>query len=396
MGVELEIYSLWGGGVEFEGLTIRRFDKWRVLSILWLLPFWIARKPQTFVSMASRLFCIRPPSPLNVGETLLGLAFALCYAGRCSQASDRPDLFHAAWATLPATAAQLLSDLTSIPFSMGAHAYDVYRHGGDWDLAYKLRSADLVVTSTDFTRRHLLELGADPTKTVLVRRGMDALPAPCAPRANRTPIRILSVGRLIEKKGYKDQIATYAALRSAGLSFEARIVGSGPLRRALERQIADLGLSQFVTLLGALPQDAVIEQYVWTDVLLFTGKMARNGDRDGLPNVVPEAMAWGVPVIARAAAGVAEAIDGGCKGVLITERGIVPWLSALKRLQRDDRYYEALSTGARCWVEANYDARNNTRALLSHFRAVVASTAVPGMSLPRRPALAAETETARS
>jgi glycosyltransferase involved in cell wall biosynthesis len=209
-------------------------------------------------------------------------------------------------------------------------------------------------------------------------------------------VRILSVGRLIEKKGYEDQLTIYAALKSAGLSFEARIVGSGPLRRALGRQIAELGLSDLVTLMGALPYEAVFEQYAWADVLLFTGKVARNGDRDGLPNVVPEAMASGVPVVARAAAGVAEAIEDGRTGVLITQTGIVPWLSALKRLQRDDRYYEELSTGARSWVEANYDARTNVRALLNHFQTVVALSAV-GSGLPsRRPVLAPETGTSRS
>ncbi len=394
--VELEIYSLWGGGIEFEGRPIQHFNKWRIITILWLLPFWVVRKPHAFLGLAKRLAHARLPSPLNAGETLLGLAFALCYAGRFDRAFDRPDLINAAWATLPATAAQFLGELTGIAFSMGAHAYDVFRHDGDWDLANKLKSAALVITSTDFTRRHLLERGADPNKTVLVRRGLDLMPARRAPRPDRTPMRILSVGRLIEKKGYEDQIAVYAALKSAGLSFEARIVGSGPLQRALRRQIAELGLSDLVTLLGTLPYDAVLKQHAWADVLLFTGKVARNGDRDGLPNVVPEAMASGVPVVARAAAGVAEAIEDGRTGVLITRQGIVAWLSALKRLQRDDRYYEELCTGARSWVEVHYDARKNVRALLNHFQTVVALSAV-GSGLPaRRPILAAEAETARS
>jgi glycosyltransferase involved in cell wall biosynthesis len=394
--VELEIYSLWGGGDEFEGRPIQHFNKWRLISLLWLLPFWFIRKPHVFIGLAKRLWRARLPSLLNAGETLLGLAFAICHAGHFNRADTRPELFHAAWATLPATAVQLLGELTGTPFSMGAHAYDVFRHDGDWLLRSKLGAAALVVTSSCSTRERLLERGADPNKTVLIRRGLDVLPERRPRRPDRSPMRILSVGRLIEKKGYEDQIAIYAGLRSAGLSFEARIVGSGPLQRALDRQIATLGLSDRVALLGALPYDAVLDQYAWADVLLFTGKVARNGDRDGLPNVVPEAMALGVPVVARAAGGVAEAIEDGRTGILITLRGIVPWLSALKRLQRDDRHYEELCIGARSWVEANYDARKNVRALLNHFRAAVAFSALGNGLASRRPVFAAKTETARS
>ncbi len=394
--VDLEIFSLWGGASEFEGRPIRRFNKWRLIALFWLLPFWLVRKPGAFLGLAKRLVCARVPSPLNGGETVLGLAFALCYAGRFNRASNRPDLIHAAWATLPATAAQFLGELTGIAFSMGAHAHDVFRHGGDWDLVGKLKTAALVVTSSDMTLRHLLERGADPERTVLIRRGLDVLPACRALRAYRKPLRILAVGRLIEKKGYEDQLAIYAALKTSDLSFEARIVGSGPLQRVLARQIEELGLSSLVTLLGALPYESVVEQYSWADVLLFTGKVAKNGDRDGLPNVVPEAMACGVPVVATATAAVPEAIKDGHTGVLIRQRGTVPWLSALKLLQRDDRYYEKLSAGARSWVEAHYDGRKNVQALLSHFQTAVASSAVAGGLPSRPPDLAPETVHSRA
>ncbi len=376
--VELHIYSLWRGGREFEGERIRRFAKWRLIALLWWFPYWLARRPDAFVRLETLLAGTRMPSLLNAGETLLGLAFALCYATHFSRAEHRPDIFHAAWATMPATAAQFLRDLTGIPFSMGAHAYDVFRNGGDWLLSSKLGDAVLVITSTESTRKHLLARGADPNKTLLVRRGLDALSARRTPRTCRNPMHILAVGRLIEKKGYVEQLGLYAALKAAGLAFEARIVGAGPHKRVLKRRTAHLGLSQFVTFTGPLPHDAVVEQYAWADVLLFSGKVARNGDRDGLPNVIPEAMAAGVVVVARAVAGVPEAVEDGRTGILVEEGGAAPWVAALRRLQDDDRFYEDLCAGGRAWVEAHYDARRNAERLLGHLAAApIAPGATP-------------------
>ena len=376
--VELEIHSLWRGGCVFEGAPVHRVALGRLPLIAWYLPYWLVRRPRVFRELARRLAASRMPSLLNGGETLLGLVFALCHADRLARAERRPDLIHAAWATGPATAAQLLSALTGIPFSMGAHAYDVFRDGGDWLLDSKLRDAALVVTSSRATLEELLTRGAEPGRTILVRRGFDVLPARRPSRGRRVPLRILAVGRLIEKKGYPEQLAVYAALKAAGLAFEARIVGGGPLERALKRRATALGLAGLVHFVGPLPQEAVAASYGWADVLLFTGKVARNGDRDGLPNVVPEAMAFGVAIVARAVAGVPEAVEDGRTGVLITAPGTAPWVAALRRLQDDDGYYEELCAVARTWVEAHYDACRNAAALVGHFAAVAAAPAVPG------------------
>ncbi len=388
LSVEPHIYSLWGGGREFEGQRIRRFNKWRLLMLLWHFPAWFIRKPRVFLGLARHLACSRMPYSLNALETLLGLAYAVCHASYFARPANRPDLIHAVWATMPGTAAQLLWKLTGIPFSLGAHSYDVFRNGGDWALTSKLQDASLIVTSSESTRRRLLERGANSTKLVLVGRGLDALPSRRVWRSCREPMRIVAVGRLVEKKGYFDQLAIYAALKATGLAFEARIVGAGPLERALKRRAAELGLSGLVTFMGPLPHDAVLEQYAWADVLLFTGKVARNGDRDGLPNVIPEAMAAGVPVVASGVGGVPEAVEDGRTGVLIKESGTEPWVSALQRLQSDNRYYEHLCARARLWVEAHYDARKNMRCLLDHFEAVVTSHAAV-TDLPPRDSLLA-------
>jgi glycosyltransferase involved in cell wall biosynthesis len=375
---DLEIHSLWRGGRTFAGLPVRRFGLKRLALLPFELATWLVRRPRVFKDLARGLAARRPPSALNAGETVLGLAYALCHARSLARAEVRPDLLYAAWATAPATAAQLLSGLTGIPFVLGAHAHDVFRDGGDWLLASKLRAAALVVTSSRATLAALRARGAPPDRSVLVRRGLDRLPPRRPPRVRRVPLRLLAVGRLIEKKGYPEQLSVYAALAKAGVAFEARIVGGGPLGGALARRAGELGLSGKVRFLGALPQDAVCAQYAWADVLLFSGRVARDGDRDGLPNVVPEAMAFGVAVVARAVAGVPEAVETGRSGVLITEPGTAPWVAALRRLQDDDRFYEDLCAGARAWVEAHYNARRNAAALIGHFAALVKAPVAPG------------------
>ena len=139
------------------------------------------------------------PSFLNAAENMLGICFAIIYRSHFQR--DRPNILHAVWATAPATAGMLLSKLTGIPFSLEAHAYDVYENDGDWLLRSKIEQAKFIRTSTQMVQDYLERLGVSPNKIVLARRGFDSLPKKGKIREQRTPIRILSIGRLIEKKG---------------------------------------------------------------------------------------------------------------------------------------------------------------------------------------------------
>ena len=122
---------------------------------------------------------------------------------------------------------------------------------------------------------------------VCIRRGL-AQPIPYrTPASSRGPFNLLSVGRLIEKKGYADQLKIYAALQQAGVDFRATIVGAGPLLRPLQAQLETLGLRGIVSLKvrSAIPAgESVVCRIAW---LLFTGQIASSGDRDGFPNVIP-------------------------------------------------------------------------------------------------------------
>lgn len=360
--VELEIFTLWGGGERFEGMTINRFPKAQLVTMLWLLPYWAARRPKAFVGLLGDLVARPVRSWKNFGETVVGICFALTHAGAMSRVDRRPDLIHAAWATMPATAAQLLAALTGIPFTMGAHAYDLYQNGGDWLLPGKLEEAALVVTSTEMARDELLSRGANPEKLMVVRRGIYPLPEFHAPRTRRNPLRILSVARLVEKKGIFAQLDIYAELRRRNIDFEARLVGDGPLEKAARARADGLGLSAQVRFLGSLAFADVLEQYGWADVFLFTGTIAKDGDRDGLPNVILEAMATGTPVVATGTGATTEIIRDGHNGVLISDAGAEDWIRALVRLRDDDLHFRRLSREGRLTVEDQGDAMLNARA----------------------------------
>ena len=201
----------------------------------------------------------------------------------------------------------------------------------------------------------------------VIRRGLDVFPPLKPLRAGRRSLRLICVARLVPKKGFDYQLRIYAALQQAGFDFEVRIVGDGPLETSLRAQVVQLGLAGRVKFLGKLPSTQVWEQLAWADVLLHTGVIAPSGDRDGLPNVIPEAMAAGVLVITSPVSATTEAIQQERTGLVADVDLPLAWQVALNRLATDDELAQRLQLAARRWVEENYDAHRNTARLVQCF-----------------------------
>ncbi len=371
-GLNLKIYSLWGGGGEFRGLPVRNFPKWRLIPLfIFIIPWNCVRRPRLIRDLFEGVFTRLAPSWLNFWENMLGAGFAGCYYRELRR--DPPALVHGAWAGAPATAGWVLWRMHGWRYSTGAHAYDLYEHGGDWWLREKLQHARFIHASTEMGRRELIERGIAPEKIVCIRRGLDAFPAFKPLRANRRPLRLLCIARLVPKKGLDHQLRIYAALkevgraRDGGPAFETRIIGDGPLRAQLEELAARLGLGDEVKFLGHQPQPEVWAQLAWADVLLHTGVVAESGDRDGLPNVIPEAMAAGTLVVTSPTSATTEAISQERTGLVADVDFPLAWIVALRRLSEDDRLADSLRTAARRWVEENYDAHRNTAQLVECF-----------------------------
>ena len=374
-GVNVRLYSLWGGLSSFRGLPVTRFNKWRLLTLFWMIPYEGWRRPEVLKQVLHGLFTRRPPSWINFWENMLGAGFACLFAGNFRK--NPPALIHAAWGGAPATAAWLLWRLDGHRFSAAAHAYDIYEHGGDWWLNDKLAHAAFIHTSTEMGRAALVARGIAADKILPIRRGLDRLPKLKRLRSSREPLHLICVARLVEKKGLDHQLRIYAALRAAGVPFQARIVGDGPLRPALEKMAGLLGIAADLTFCGHLPQHEVWEQFAWADVLLHTGVIAPSGDRDGLPNVIPEAMSCGVLVVTSPTAGTTEAIADGVSGIVVPEDAPARWVAALRQLASDDVVAEKFRAAARRWVEENFDAHKNAARLLQQFEATIASPRQP-------------------
>ena len=365
-GMKLRIYSLWGGKSSFRGLPVERFSKWKLLTLVWMIPFEGLRRPEVLKQVLVGLFTRRPPSWLNFWENMLGAGFGCLYAGAFRK--DPPTHVHAAWGGAPATAAWLLWRLDGHPYSAAAHAYDIYEHGGDWWLNDKLQHAAFIHTSTQMGRKALIERGLPADRIVCIRRGLDRLPAVKPLRKSRLPIRILCVARLVEKKGLDHQLRIYAALKAAGVPFEARIVGEGPLLASLERMAGHLGVASEVTFAGHIHNHEIWPQFEWADLFFHTGIIAPSGDRDGLPNVIPEAMAMGVVVVTSPTAGTTEAVTDEVTGRVLPVEPASAWVETVRALASDDERCERLRASARAWVVENFDAHANALKLVGRFR----------------------------
>ena len=199
-GLNLRLYSLWGGGGDFRGLPVRSFPKWRLIPLfLFEIPWQCFRRPRLVRDLCEGVITRVAPSWLNFWENMLGAGFAGCFHRDLQKAS--PALVHGAWAGAPATAGWVLWRMFGWPYSTGAHAYDIYEHGGDWWLLEKLKHARFIHTSTDAAKRELVERGANPAGIHVIRRGLDTFPAFKPLRANRQTLRLIAIARLVPKKG---------------------------------------------------------------------------------------------------------------------------------------------------------------------------------------------------
>jgi colanic acid/amylovoran biosynthesis glycosyltransferase len=373
-GIEVEVHSMWTSpaATAWEptpGVTLRQ---WRPRDLLHPLAVAgsLARHARAAAALEADLLRFPPRSFEDVQHALLGELFAFRHADYFRRGGF--DLIHGAWATAPATAALWLGRLCGLPFSFGAHAYDIHRRGGDRYLPYKLDHAALVHTTTRMNVDYLSALRpAARAKIVLARRGLAALPPLAPARPLQGPARILSVGRLIPKKGQASQIDAVAALKAAGRAVELRIVGEGPLRESLARQIVERGLDAEVQLLGPLPEAAVREQYAWADCFWHAGIVDAEGDRDGLPNVIPEAMSHGVPVVSSDTAGADEAVIDGETGLLAPGGTPQALAAATTRLLDDAGLRERVRQGGHAWVAENFLVAANARKLAVAFRAAM-------------------------
>jgi colanic acid/amylovoran biosynthesis glycosyltransferase len=276
---------------------------------------------------------------------------------------------HAHFATVAATVARLAGRFAGISYTFTAHAKDIFHESVDSaDLSRKLEDATSAVTVSDYNVQYLrARFGAAAANVRRVYNGLDLARFPFHEGGNRGS-NIVAVGRLVEKKGFADLIEACSLLRESGHEFRCDIIGSGPLRDDLQARIEHHELSDRVQLLGPRPQSEVMEQVRNAAVFAAPCVEGADGNRDGLPTVLLEAMALGTPCISTDVTGIPEILRDGETGLLVGQRDVAGLAVAIEALITDVALGARLARQARRLIETEFDIHSNTRHLREHFR----------------------------
>jgi len=275
---------------------------------------------------------------------------------------------HAHFGTIATTIARLAAGLAGIGYSFTAHAKDIFHAEVDSDaLRDKLRDAAVVVTVSDFNRAWLREnYGAAAAGVRRIYNGLDLAAFGYSSPAER-PREILAVGRLVEKKGFDTLIDACAVLRARGVGFHCTIIGDGLLWDRLSALVGHHGLSEMVKLAGPRPQSDVIAALQNAAVFAAPCVVASDGDRDGLPTVVVEAMALGTPCVTTDVTGLSEIVRDGETGLRVPQHAPEALADALARMLDDKALRVLLAEEARRQVERDFDVDRNAAELRTAF-----------------------------
>jgi glycosyltransferase involved in cell wall biosynthesis len=277
---------------------------------------------------------------------------------------------HAHFLHTPASVARYAAQLTGLPWSCSAHAKDIWTTP-EWDKREKLAEMAWLVACTAAGQSHLAALAPTSDHVGLVYHGLDLarFGAPGSPRDGGTPgapVTILSVGRAVEKKGFDDLLKALAQL-PRDLKWRFVHVGGGPLLAGLKTQAERLGLAERIAWRGAQPQDVVLQLYREADVFVLASRVAGDGDRDGLPNVLMEALSQRVAVIATRVGGVEELIEDGVTGLLVAPRDVAGLCHAMTSLMQDPRLRARLAGAGHDRVHKHFDLETCIDQLAARF-----------------------------
>ena len=329
-------------------LRSRRRSGYRAARGAWLADLW------------------RDPTPNRIRR--FGQALVLA-----AELPENVNHLHAHFLHTPASVARYAALITGLGWTVSAHAKDIWTIPL-WEKRAKLAEARWVVTCTEAGRTHLSSLAPRRSAVALCYHGLDIERFPAAPlRSNggdgsdpQHPVILLSVGRLVAKKGYGDLLAALALL-PAELEWRFIHIGGGTLRDALMKTAGRLGLSHKIEWRGALAQPDVLAAYREADLFVLASKVAKDGDRDGLPNVLVEAQSQGLACVATNVSGIPELIEQGVTGLLVPPDDPSELAQAMSSLIRDPARRAALGAAGERRVRGDFSMRSGIDVLARRF-----------------------------
>lgn len=301
---------------------------------------------------------LRDPTPNRIRR--FGQALVLA-----AEAPKDITWLHAHFLHTPASVTRYAAMLLGLPWSGSAHAKDIWTTP-EWEKREKLAACEWLVTCTAANRDHLAAL-APPGRVELVYHGIDLRRFPPAPvRAPAGSVTILSVCRLVEKKGV-DMLLEALARLPGHLGWRFVHVGGGPLAETMKRRAQALGIADRVVWRGALTQERVLEEYRTADLFVLASRVARDGDRDGLPNVLAEAQSQGLACVATRVSAIPELLRDGASAHLVEEGDCAGFAAALEALITQPARRRSLGAAGQARVLAEFGLDENLDRLALKF-----------------------------
>ncbi|MFB3903769.1 MAG: glycosyltransferase [Acidobacteriota bacterium] len=374
--ISQEIMVLRELGHQVNVISIRRPDN-REEGVTYLLPAaWLAvlcahlsfaaLRPSRYFGLLG--FLLSRPHPNLVARLMTFLHFGEGVYAASLVRKAVPAHVHAHFLDRASLVAMCVSRLLDVPYSLTAHAHDIFVR--PVLVREKIQGSAFTVTVSRFNRRYLLRQDPElPEDRILVLHPWVDLArfCPIPGPFGRTRLRILSVARLVEKKGHFYLIEACRVMWEKGIDFECQIVGDGPLFNALRDQIRLSGLARQVELLGEANHDEIVKRLSECDIFVLPCVVASDGDRDGMPVALAEAMAMEVPVVTTAVAGINEMVQPGT-GLLVAQKDPAALADAIEWLDHaGPEVRQAIGKRGRAIIAKEFDLKTGVRLLADQF-----------------------------
>lgn len=353
--------------------------------------WWLLKHLPLFAAAHGRLLWQRPRAYLRtLLYAILGLSFQVSLQGgmrfkksfikeflQAGTIADQVltagtiDHLHGHFSHGATTITMLASYMTGLPFSFTAHAKDIYlpELNPNGLLYAKLAAAAFVVTCTDANRQYLTQLCPDGAPIHTIYHGLDLMRFAPPPAMTATTLpTILSVGRFVEKKGFPYLIEACRLLKARGYAFRCRIIGQRDEQSELVRRLIEEGqLTDTVEIQGGVTQEELRHIYAAASIFALPCLVVDSGDRDGIPNVLAEAMATALPVVSTNISGIPEIVEDDVNGLLVPEKDATALADAIERLLLDPVLRQRLGQAARTTITEVFDSWQTTVALRDLF-----------------------------
>ena len=368
-GLPVRAYTMYGKSLSGCSEEMRKFtgpvERMGVGGTVRILRAFIralSRNPLKVWGLMRKGFFHRMRNMESLGENLWCFMAGFLLAELCVR--DGVKLIHSPWANGPATASWVASRLTGIPFAFTGRAGDIYPEDG----LLREKSADALFIRTNNHAnvswlRKFCPAGQEYKVHAIYNSHTFTPKGQCAV-SMRPPYRLLAVGRFARTKGFPDLLSAMARLQRENVPVSLTLVGNGRWRLKLMGMRDRLGLKNIVHMPGFIPHDQICGYMLDHDMLIMPSVVHSNGDRDGIPNVIMEALSHRMPVIATDVCGISEVIINGETGLLTPQRNPRALADAVRHMVEDREHASRMAEAGRARVEKMFDRENNITALL--------------------------------